>query len=171
MIMPSQSASRCHGTHKTNKKPQDHRSETLHQTLSVYQQKRASGSLNRANLWDRTASRTPPPRRWRCQSSGRVMVSCCGCAAIAVALRFGRWERLKRTRQGNDGRRTKTGYGFGCACADRVVAVTATRIAFHFRYSFRLSSSGGRARRVGVWGLRACAEARSSKRRGFGLLG
>jgi hypothetical protein len=58
----------------------------------------------------------------------------------------------------NDCRRKKSGYCFGCACADRVVVVvvvTGTRIAFHFRYFIRLSSSGGRARPSGCVALRA----------------
>uniref|UniRef100_A0A0A9DAC5 Cl17080_1 n=1 Tax=Arundo donax TaxID=35708 RepID=A0A0A9DAC5_ARUDO len=67
-------------------------------------------------LWGSTASRTPPSRRWRCQSSGRVMVSCCGEAAMAVAVRFGRGEEQKRTRQGGDGRRKESEENLGRGC-------------------------------------------------------
>jgi len=49
---------------------------------------------DRSILWGSTASRTPPSRRWRCQSSGRVTISCSCCSdveAMAAASRPQIW--------------------------------------------------------------------------------
>jgi len=48
---------------------------------------------------------------------------CCGVAAMAVALRFGRGEARKLTRQGGDSRRKGADEGFVCGCAQTVVVV------------------------------------------------
>lgn len=82
-----------------------HLSETLHRTLGVRHQenKPQAHNTNQTNLWGSTAARTSPSRRWRCQSSGRVMVSSCsgggdGDAAMAIEIgvlfrKEGRWTR------------------------------------------------------------------------------
>jgi hypothetical protein len=81
------------------------------------------------------------------------MVSCCGCVAMAVALRLGRWEG--RTRQGWEGRRKETELCFGCACAETVVAVTATCIGFRFRFILFASLLPGAAGTAGMGTLPA----------------
>jgi hypothetical protein len=76
------------------------------------------------------------------------MVSCCGCVAMAVALRLGRWEG--RTRQGWEGRRKETELCFRCACAETVAAVTATCIGFRFRFILFASLLQGAAGTAGM---------------------
>ena len=100
----------------------------LHRTPGKHHREPSRGGDDRTHLCGSTASRTPPSRTWRCQSSGRVMTSCsccCGVAAMAVALRFGRGEARKLTRQGGDSRRKGADEGFVCGCAQTVVVMAA----------------------------------------------
>ena len=105
--------------------PRGYHSEALHRTPGERRREPSRGD-DRTHLCGSTASRTPPSRTWRCQSSGQVMTSCsccCGVAAMAVALRFGRGEARKLTRQGGDSRRKGADEGFVCGCAQTVVVL------------------------------------------------